>query len=99
MLPLVMLIALLGAALGLWLIVTGYRRQREFTCARCGYLLIGLNDASRCPECGCTLDGSNIRTPGEIRTVWWRLIAGTVLLAPATLLLFVLIFVFFVGSF
>src|SRR5215510_8803833 len=85
--------ALIATAVGLWLILAGYRQQQHLQCARCGYDLSGSIDSDRCPECGAVLDASNVRSPGESTTVWWRIALGAAILLLSLLAVWALVLV------
>ena len=62
----------------LWQALTRWRTAGVPHCRRCNYVLTGIRNAARCPECGAHLSGRN-RSVG--RGSSFDLVTGTVLLA------------------
>lgn len=87
--PVLLLIAA-AIGLGLWLLRRGWWPKRIGEaphCAACEYLLVGLEGAERCPECGSTLAGSGIVYGERHRRAWVGLIGLFLLLLSIAFLI------------
>lgn len=96
---LILAASFIAVLVGLGLIVTSHRTSTRFRCRNCGYDLRGSLDSVVCSECGCNLDGTTARAPGEVIVSQWRFVAGMLLVIAGFLMIAVLCPEFFMRVF